>query len=346
MVRWLLLPLIFVLSSSVYAKPDLGSYIDLSVKDLDEKIRVYRDHKNNKKWYLAPAKISIGLTEDTSLDKPQANPGYSLDLMRYKGRKGSGDADKFWIKSVLHVEMQKEYGKAILKDVRKAIKAEGYKVISLKLMPEVGVRVRVLMGDIDGSWSSQTKWSTKSIALALPDHIAQILWNSAENEQQLMSIEVETAVAGMRLAKQENQDKTGHKKNWNDAKLTFSQSIPIQLNAQKFPERFKRIDLDANIDFGYTGLDVFCFDFLEGNYPELYAVLVDIKIKNDERDLVKQLRFDHKSEYRYRIDFGVAKEIDKPYLVRLTYIDKDGKQQQEPWFKKHGELMLDVTRYQ
>lgn len=335
-------------SISVYAKPNLNSYLDLDVKGQTEKIRVYQDHKSSKKWYVSPSKIFLGSIDTQSAGKSFIdNPGYSLDLMRYKGRKGSGDADKFWIKSVLHLEMNKGHDKPVFKQIRKAIKNEGYKVIALKSMPEVGMRYRVLMGDIDGSWNGgrdgKSKWSSKSIALALPDHMAQILWNSAEKQQQIMSVEVQTDISGVRQEQQNDNNEKNQK--WNEVELTLSQTLPLQLNAQKFPERFKRIDLDANIDFGYTGIDVFCFDFLEGNYPDLYAVLVDIKINTEDRDHIKQLRFDKNSDYRYRIDFGIAKEMGQPYMVRLTYIDKDGKHKQEPWFKKHGELLLDVTRY-
>ncbi len=339
MVRCLLILIAYIYSASVFAQPDFSSYLDLGVKGYQEKIRVYRDHKNKKKWYVSPAQISIGGDQ---------NPGYNLDLMRYKGRKGSGDAEKFWIKSVLHMEMEKIYGKAVLSEIRSLIKKEGHKITSLKHMPEQGSRFRVMLGDLDSKWSGYTKWSNKDIAIALSDHMAQILWDSAQKQQQLMSVEVQTKVVGVRPAKDESDKQDGKeskKDKWNEDSLIASQTIPLQLNSEQYPDRFRRIDLDANIDFGYTGLDVFCFDFLEGNYPDLYAVLVDVKIKTEDRELVKQLRFDDNSGYRYRIDFGIAKSLDEPYMIRLTYIDKDGNQRQEPWFKKHGELMLDVTRY-
>ncbi len=322
--------------SAAYAKPNLGSYLDLDVASSGingggEKVRVYRDNKRSKKWYVTPAKTILG---------DESNPGYSLDLMRYKGRKGTGDSEKFWVKSVLHLELQKFYEKKVFSNLRKLIKKDGYKVISLKEIPSVGSRIRVLMGGLDGSWSNYSKWSGKSIAVSLTDTMAQILWDSAEKQQHLLSIEVQTIVKGVRKKKVEGKDK------WVEEELMLSETIPLELNAAQSPQRFRRTDLDANIDFGYTGLEVFCFDFLEGNYPGLYVVLVDIKFETEERDLIKQIRFDNSSEYRYRVDFGIAKSMYDPYKVRLTYIDKDGKKVEKPWFKKHGELMLDVTRYQ
>lgn len=346
MLRLLLIVISIFAISSVYAKPNLGNYLDIGSSDIngsdDEKVRIYRDNKNSKKWYVTPAKTVLGgksNLEDKSNLEGKSNPGYSLDLMRYKGRKGTGDADKFWVKSVLHLELQKSYEKKAFSNLRKKLKKEGHKVLSLKELPSVGSRLRILMGGFDGSWSGYSKWSGKSIAVSLNDNMAQILWDSAEKQQQLLSIEVQTVVKGVRKKKVDGKDK------WVKEEITLSETIPLELNASQSPDRFRRTDLDANIDFGYTGLEVFCFDFLEGNYPELYAVLVDIKFETEERDLIKQLRFDMDSEYRYRVDFGIAKSMDKPYKVRLTYIDKDGEKIEMPWFKKHGELMLDVTRY-
>ncbi len=334
MPRFLLITLLLIFTtSSGYAKPNIGSYLDIASSDISgdgTKVRIYRDNKNSKKWYATPAKTILG---------DESNPGYSLDLMRYKGRKGTGDSEKFWIKSVLHLELQKSYEKKVFSNLRKIIKKDGYKVISLKEASSVGSRIRVLMGGLDSSWSNYSKWSGKSIAVSLNDTMAQILWDSAEKQQHILSIEVQTIVKGVRKKKVEGKDK------WVEEELTLSETIPLELNVSQNPERFRRTDLDANIDFGYTGLDVFCFDFLEGNYPELYAVLVDIKFATESRDLIKQLRFDNGSEYRYRVDFGIAKSIDEPYEVRLTYIDKDGKKIEKPWIKKHGELMLDLTRY-
>ena len=334
----ILITILSIYSFGVNAKPDLGSYVDISVSSDSDKIRIYRDHKNKKKWYVTPAKIILN-----SLD----GPGYSLDLMRYKGRKGSGDADKFWIKSVLHLQLKKKHDKKIMSSIRKALKQEGHKVLSIKQMPIVGSRIKVLMGDLQNDWTRYSKWSDKSIAIALNNHLSQILWDSAQKtkdeQQQLMSIEVQTLAKGVRKSEAEIGD--SKKSKWNDAEIEISETISVMLDAPKYPELFRRTDLDANIDFGYTGMDVFCFDFLEGNYPDLYAVLVDIKIKTEDRDLIKQLRFDDESDYRYRIDFGIAKSLDEPYMVRLTYIDKDGVKNQGKWFRKDGELMLDVTRY-
>ncbi|THB72611.1 MAG: hypothetical protein D6B28_05195 [Gammaproteobacteria bacterium] len=335
MVRWLLFIVSIVLPVTVFSKPDLSSYLDLKIKSLEKPVRVYRDHKNSRKWYFTPIQVRIG---------SENNPGYSLDLMRYKGRKGSGDAQKFWVKSVLHLELDKAHGKSISSLIRKAIKIEGYKITTLKKMPEYGARLRVVMGDLESNWSTYSKWNTKDIAIALSDHMAQILWGSAEKQQQLMSVEVQTKMIGVQRDQHSKVDKD--ESGWVDDQIFIAETLSVVLDSEKHPERFRRTDLDANIDFGYTGLDVFCFDFLEGNYPELYAILVDIKITHEDRDMIKQLRFDKNSDYRFRIDFGIAKSIDAPYLVRMTYIDKKGIQRQEPWFNKRGELMLDVTRYE
>ena len=96
---------------------------------------------------------------------------------------------------------------------------------------------------------------------------------------------------------------------------------------------------------GYTGLDVFCFDFIENLEENLYAKIVEVAIPTTGRDLVESITFKEGGEYRSRIEFKLAKDLDQPYRYRILRIYNDGSQKTTPWLEKSGESLLDITAY-
>jgi hypothetical protein len=96
---------------------------------------------------------------------------------------------------------------------------------------------------------------------------------------------------------------------------------------------------------GYTGLDVFCFDFIENLDENLYAKMVEVAIPTTGRDLVEQVTFKDNGEYRNRIEFKLAKDLDRPYRYRISRIWKDGRGDIGRWKEKKGETLLDITAY-
>jgi hypothetical protein len=111
------------------------------------------------------------------------------------------------------------------------------------------------------------------------------------------------------------------------------------------PDHFSKMDLGGRMKVGYTGLDVFCFDFMENLEENLYAKIVEVAIPTTGRDLVETITFKEDSDYRNRIEFKLAKDLDRPYRYRILRIYNDGSQKDSPWLKKEGETLLDITDY-
>lgn len=307
------------------AEPDLGRYRDV------DGVRIYRDHKRADTWYLTPAATRLALQEDQS-------PAYGFDLFRYYGRQATGDKNAFWAHGVLSLTISRERATRQVKRIRRELQAGGIKYPKLRSMPIAGAGIRLLFAGQSLQWQQGSRWSGGTFTLPLKAETAQLLWQAVERGQLQVSLVVEEQLAGVR------RNESSEPK-WREASVANGWTLPVDLDMERFPDKFRRIDLSGRMAHGYTGLDVFCFDFLENLVPGLYAKVVDVAIPTEGRDLIETVTFRESGEYRSRIDFKLARDLDQPYRIRITEIFRDGRRQVGPWQLKQGDSLLDITAY-
>ena len=321
-MRLLLTLLLTLMATPGMAAPDLGTYRDV------EGIRAYKDHQKSELWYLTPAPPALGRGA-------KGAPDYGLDIYRYLGRKATGDQGIFRLRAVLSVGIVRERSPEIIGRIRKALRAAGVPRLRLRSMPVAGAEIRLLFADQSQTWNQGTRWGDRQILLSLDRHMAEVLWDAVKAGQTQVSLVVTERLSGMRRMDGK----------WHEAETVASWTLPIELDMQAHPTHFRRTDVGGRMARGYTGLDVFCFDFLEGLAPDLYAKIVEVAIPTAGRDLVEEVTFKADSDYRFRIEFKLAKDLDQPYKVRVTQVFKDGRRQVGAWEGRTGESMLDVTEY-
>jgi hypothetical protein len=310
-MKWAFLLFFLLLPLYAWAAPDLGTYRDI------EGVRVFRDHQNSNTWYLAPAPPALREGADQT-------PDYGLDIYRYLGRKGTGDQELFWVKGILNAGLRRDRDAGIPGRIRGALKSQGVADPRLRSIPVAGARVKLLFADQSQTWTQGSRWSGERLVLPLDRYLAEILWGAVHRGQTLVSFVVEERLAGKRF----------EEKNWVEAETIISSTLPLELDIQTHPRKFRRTDLGGRMARGYTGVDVFCFDFLEELDEELYAKIVEIAIPTAGRDLVEEATFRANTDYRARIEFKLAKDLDQPYRVRITRILKDGRRDVGPWIAK------------
>jgi len=321
-MMWPALLLFLFLPLSASAAPDLGAYQDI------EGVRVFRDHQNSNIWYLAPAPPALREGADQT-------PDYGLDIYRYLGRKGTGDQDLFWVKGVFSAGIIRDRDAAAPGRIRSSLKSQGAADPRLRSMPVAGAQVQLLFADQGQTWNQGSRWAAERLLLPLDRYPAEILWEAVQSDQTLVSFAVEERLTGVRWMEGE----------WVESETVAASTLPIDLDIKAYPHKFRRTDLGGRMVRGYTGVDVFCFDFLEDLDRDLYAKVVEVSIPTTGRDLVEEVTFRANQEYRARIEFKLAKDLDQPYRVRITRILKDGRRDVGPWVAKQGETMLDVTAY-
>ena len=321
-MKWPFLLFFLLLHLTAHAAPNLDVYRDI------QGVRAYQDHKQKKIWYLAPAAPEIGRSQDNT-------PDYGLDVFRYHGRKGTGDQGAFIVRGILSVAVEKKRPSGVTAAIRKALGNSGIKNPRLRSMPVSGAEIKLMFADQGASWQQKSRWTGKQILLPLTPEMTEALWDAVENGQTLMSLAVEEQLSGRRLINKE----------WQDAEISSSWTLPIEMDMAAHPTKFRKTDLGGRMSHGYTGIDVFCFDFIEELDPDLYAKMVRVAIPTTGRDLIEEITFRDDGQYRFRIDFKYAKGMDWPYRVQIVRIMRDGRRETTPWIKKQGESMLDITAY-
>ncbi len=323
-VKYLLFcSLIFLCFSTVCpAEPDLDSFMDV------KGVRIFRDHAEASKWYITPARPRLARRSD-------GTPDYGLALYRYLGRRGTSNSGDFWIRGVLTAGVDRIRKSGLTADIRDRLHSAGIKKPDIMTMPVSSSRVSLLFADEQDSRCWAARWRGGMLVLPLGRQHAEILWDAVEAGQTLVSISIEETLAGVRR----KEDK------WEPSQTSFAWTVPLNLDIASHPGNFQRTDLGARMKFGYTGLDVFCFDFLENLDENLYAKTVEVAIPARGRDLVEEATFKAETGYRSRIRFKLARDLDQPYRYRITKIYKDGSRETGAWQRKTGEAMLDITAY-
>ncbi len=304
------------------AAPDLGFYYDI------QGVRVYRDHEKSEKWYLSPAQPILNERSDKT-------PDYGLALYRYLGRKGTSDSGNFWVRGVLTFGIERSRDSSLSGKIRKKLRTKGISSPRLKSMPVSTSRVTLLFADQQYSREYNIRWKSGAMVVPLDDHIAEVLWDAIQAGQVQISVSVDETLTGVRKKEE----------NWEPSATSLTWTVPVEMSMTAHPDHFQRLDLGGRMKVGYTGLDVFCFDFIENLEENLYAKIVEVAIPTLGRDLVESVTFKDNGEYRSRIEFKLAKDLDQPYRYRILRIWQDGSKDTGPWQEKTGETLLDITAY-
>ncbi len=313
-----------LLAPGAYASPDFDTYLDI------EGNRLYRDHKKANVYYFSPSMSVIGTRVDNL-------PDVSLEIYRYMGRKGTGDSGDFWVKGILSIGITRSVKKKRNKKIKNILR-KSYKVRTprLKSIPVAETKGRLIFADKDIQWSQGSRWSGKKLSIPLDNTMSQILWDAVEAGQTLISIEMEETLSGVR----KNEEKK-----WDKTTVPFGATLPLTLDMKTYPSLFNKTDLGGRMVRGYTGIDIFCFDFIENLDENLYSKILEVAIPTPGKPLVESVTFRQDSSPRTRIEFKLAKDLDTAYKIRITRILNDGTSQAGPWEMREGEAMLDITDY-
>lgn len=309
-------------ASLCHAAPDLDNFTDI------EGVRVYADQENSREYYLSPAAPLLN-------SRPDRTPDYGLSLYRYLGTKGTGDSGSFRVRGVLTFGIDRARESGVTAQIRKELRIRGTRSPRLKSMPVSGSQVTLIFADQDDSREYGLRWKAGTMVVPLDSHMAEVLWDAVEAGQVLVSVSIEETLDGVRKAND----------NWDPSTTSMTWVVPVEMDMAAHPDHFQKIDLGGRMKVGYTGLDIFCFDFIENLEEDLYAKIVEVAIPTAGRDLVETVTFKDDGEYRSRIEFKLAKDLDEPYRYRITRVRQDGTRDAGVWQEKAGETLLDITAY-
>ena len=123
-------------------------------------------------------------------------------------------------------------------------------------------------------------------------------------------------------------------------------AFAVTVDALKWPDLFKRVDINERMPPGYAALEVYCYDF-QKQEARIYEKRVEIEAEGvGGRPVSIQARFHRKQPdiYARSLRFPFAVRLDRPYRYRVVTILSDGQIHETPWqIRTSWTQLLDVT---
>lgn len=123
-------------------------------------------------------------------------------------------------------------------------------------------------------------------------------------------------------------------------------AIGISADLAKWPRIVQRVDINESAPPGYAALDVYCYDFQQGESP-LYEKQIEIDaagVGNRRVQLTATFSRATPDLFARSLRFPVAVRLDQPYRYRVLEVAQDGTSRQTTWQeRKSWTELLDVT---
>ena len=129
--------------------------------------------------------------------------------------------------------------------------------------------------------------------------------------------------------------------------LVRAGAVAVTVDGKRWPDLFRRVDVNESVPPGYAALDLYCYDFRDGLRPGLYEKQVEIEaqaVGGGRTVLTTLFRRAEPELYARSLRFPVAVRLDRPYRYRVIETFDDGRTAASPWIDRGSWTeLLDVT---
>jgi hypothetical protein len=215
----------------------------------------------------------------------------------------------------------------------------------------------------------QHAWETKRFTIGTNILTTNLLWSSYHKEGVILSLNYSLVVRGVsdlnavpgnieKLMEGETKETAADTGETGDAdpgleevhQPVLNSSLVISVSPSRHPDRFKSIDVGAEMTAGYTFLDIYCYDFQDPpGETGIFRKEVEIKgFSISGARPVQKAVFSSSDPDRYMqsIQFPFAMDMTRGFAYRVKCIDTSGSVRRGEWIHRdQWSGILDVTDY-
>jgi hypothetical protein len=362
-VRWFAT---LALWSVAFAAP-AGAVPDLASRRTTGAMMVFADDQRPDLFYYAPLEIRL-------VAAPDGKPDFSFVEMRYTGSALSRDRGLVLHRSfvTLRVQLPPHSADELARCARSL--GVGGRAADLRPLPIRRLEAALIYSSIGTSPDTTARalpggrfqgsreaegpagesyWTERVFTVGVDSLTAQALHATLENGQLSMSLGY-AFVADGRLAREpwgavdgpqalsealgrELSGPSGTDLARRDSvlrRVVVAGAIPIRVDARRWPDLLRRVDVDADSRAGFAALEVYCYDFRDNRRPDLYEKQVEVEAESVGGQPVRlQVAFAraHPDVYSASLRFPVAVKLDRPYHYRVAELRPDGSSTQGNW---------------
>jgi hypothetical protein len=180
-------------------------------------------------------------------------------------------------------------------------------------------------------------WSRRTYVLPLDAADAQLLGDSLRKGRLLLSLDYAfyARKGAVRSVRSEADV------------LVRAGTTAIAIDAQRWPELLRQVDVNEQVPPGYAALDVYCYDFHDALRPDLYEKQVEIEadgVGGRRVSLSTTFGRTQPDLYARSVRFPVGVRLDRPYRFRVSETALDGTARAGAWKTVASwDRILDVT---
>lgn len=210
-------------------------------------------------------------------------------------------------------------------------------------------------------------WNERIYTLSLDENNAQVFWDTLRKGQVVLSLGYAFFADGIapdqelislsgspelvdalhKQLEEKQSSAENEQEDVPDAVLVKAGATSVTVDACKWPDLLRRVDLNESVPPGYAVLDVYCYDFNNNIRTDLYKKEVEIEAQGvGGRAVQLHTAFYSKQPdlYARSIHFPFAVRLDRPYRYRIVEVAKDGSISTGPWITRESwTQLLDVT---
>lgn len=362
------------------ATPYARALPDMSTSSKAGSLTVYRDAERSNLFYYLPGDLVVATGSD-------GRPEVHMLLMRYTGTAARGDQKVVVYRSLFTFriimygpvpEQIAEAERALTKNqLRPELRPLPVRRLESALVytPVTGGSEAVRTSTLDGKQlstlesekeKSNVYWSERDYTLSLDQQTAQVFWEALQKGSVVLSIGyafiADAAGAGEQAADLSGSPELvralrrrlqgeGKEENVKSKPVTGllvkAGAASVTLDANRWPELLRRIDLNESVPPGYGVLDIYCYDFNNNLRKDLHQKEIELEAEGIGGDPVRlrtAFRGKQPDIYARNIRFPFAVRLDRPYRYRVIEIKKDGSVYEGPWINRETwNEILDVT---
>lgn len=322
-------------------------------------LRVWADDADAALYYYPPGPLAVA-------EAPGGGPDVRFLQLVYVGREVSGDPGRFVAKSVLSFRVQQRAIAAADLAAARAALPPGAKLRALPLRrTEAHVVWTPLAGEAAGpqalgearleegesAAAAGETWAERTFVLAPEPHGSQLLWDALQRGRVALSfgwthwadgvdrprVEV-TGTPGLVPAEAARATSSAPA-----ARVAGSGAAPLEVDAQRFPDRFRRFDLNQSVPPGFALLEVRCYDFDNALRPDLARKAVELRAAGLRgRTVVQSVTFRPQTPHVAvaTVRFPQAVRLDRPFQWRTVEVTTAGDVRTSAWAERTDWISL------
>lgn len=317
------------------AAPLLGSGRDV------EGVRVYRDHADARVHYYAPGKLTA------ALDRSGA-PQLSFLQMRYVGTALAGDRGAFRTHSQLSFRVRMEAAPAdrlakartalgpgaVLKPlpIRRVSATLNYVSLDSGAAPPQKPAGEGKLEEAEAPSPGQGYWTERVFSVAPNEVTSASLWESFQQGRVQLSLSYAFHSDG--IGPDEPVPAPGAPPSMKGPHVVLADTLAVTVDAARYPDRLRRIDVNESIPAQYAVLSVACYDFNNELRPDLQVKIVEIEAKSvNGRPVLQQAVFSRSTPdvTSASLRFPFAVSLKDGYRYRCREITPAGEERVRDW---------------